>query len=45
MRLLGEKKPLIFDAPEDRLSEFQRCFKKDLAELDREFLRYASSIR
>ena len=45
MRLLSQKKPLIFSSPEERLAEFRQCFEKDLADLDNEFLRYAASIR
>lgn len=45
MRLLAEKKPLLYDSPEQRLADFRRCFDKELAELDSEFLRYAASIR
>jgi hypothetical protein len=45
MRLLAAKKPLLFDSPEERLADFHRCFRKGLAELDPEFLRYTTSIR
>lgn len=45
LRLQAEKKPLLYDSPEDRLTEFQKSFDKELGELDTEFLRYAGSLR
>lgn len=45
LRLLAEKKPLLFDTPEERLAEFQRCFGKSLGELDKELLRYGATLR
>ncbi len=45
MKGLSEKKPLRYDEPEDRLSQFKEAFGDDLAKLDTEFLRYIRSVR
>jgi hypothetical protein len=45
MRALSSKKPLLYDTPEERLSEFRRHFGKELAEIDSEFLRYVGTLR
>jgi hypothetical protein len=44
VKKISEKKPLLPDAPEDRLKEFQQVFG-DLGDLDREFLRYMQRVR
>ena len=41
---LAEKKPLVWDEPEERLAAFRAAFG-DLETLDREFLRYVSRLR
>jgi hypothetical protein len=45
LKILAEKKPLIFDTPETRLAEFTRAFGGDLPQLDADFLRYMKSLR
>lgn len=42
---LGAKPLLIYDTPEERVSEFQQAFGEDLAALDAEFLRYVAGLR
>ncbi len=45
LQMLSEKKPLLWDTPEDRLREFQQAFGDDLGELDDAFLRYMQRVR
>jgi hypothetical protein len=40
MQTLAQKKPFLWDKPEERLSEFRHAFGDDLAALDAEFLRF-----
>jgi hypothetical protein len=40
MQTLAQKKPFLWDKPEERLEEFRRAFGDDIAALDAEFLRY-----
>jgi len=42
---LSAKPLLIYSTTEERLSEFQQAFGEDLATLDAEFLRYATTLR
>jgi hypothetical protein len=42
---LSQKKPLIWNKPEERLKEFQAVFGEDLNQLDQEFLRYFVRVR
>ncbi|MCH8830796.1 MAG: DUF1570 domain-containing protein [Planctomycetes bacterium] len=42
---IAAKPRLIWDTPQQRLQEFRQAFGKDLAKLDREFLRYMSRRR
>ena len=42
---LSEKKPLMWNKPEERLAEFQAVFGEDLKTLDQEFLRYFARLR
>ncbi len=44
LRLLSEKKPLMWDAPQTRRRDFERIFG-DLDELNVEFLRYMGRVR
>jgi len=44
LKMLSEKKPLLYDGPETRLEEFKRVFG-DLESLDAEFLRYMRRVR
>jgi hypothetical protein len=45
LRRLSEKPPLVWDTPEERLAEFREALGADLAELDRDFLRYMKRLR
>ena len=42
---LAQKKPLIWNNPEERLAEFRAIFGEDLNKLDQEFLRYVARLR
>jgi hypothetical protein len=42
---LSKKKPLIWDDPQTRLSEFKAAFGENLEALDAEFLRFMSKVR
>lgn len=42
---LAKKRPLRYDEPEDRLTQFRAAFGDDLKKLDHEFLRYMRSVR
>lgn len=44
IKLMSEKKPLIWDDPETRLREFQKAFG-DLRQLDAEFVKQMSKVR
>jgi hypothetical protein len=44
IRLLSEKKPMIYDSPEERLQLFCQVFGADLDALDKQFLRSMRSI-
>ncbi len=44
LRLLSEKKPLIWDTPEERRQEFESVFG-DLDKLNTEFMRYMGKVR
>ncbi len=43
--MLAEKKPLMWNTPEERLEEFKRFFGNDLDQLDADFLRYMRKVR
>ena len=43
-QLLSEKKPMIYDSPDDRIQLFRQVFGADLDALDKQFLRYMRSI-
>ncbi len=45
LRLLSRKKPLLWDDPATRLSEFKQAFGNDLQRLDAEFVRYMRRLR
>ncbi len=45
LKTLSEKKPLIWNTPEDRVKEFQAAFGEDLGKLDQEFTRYFARLR
>ena len=45
LQMLSEKKPLLWDTPEDRLREFQQAFGDNLGELDDALLRYMQRVR
>lgn len=45
LRRLSEKKPLLFDSPEERLAEVREVFGKELRDLDTEFLRFILTLR
>lgn len=42
---VSQKKPLIWNTPEERLAEFRAAFGENLEELDQEFLRYFARLR
>jgi hypothetical protein len=44
MHVLSEKTPLVYDTPQERLAEFRQAFG-ELAELDKDFLRYIRNVR
>ncbi len=45
LSMLSKKKPLFWDEPETRLSEFKAAFGEDLGALDAEFLRFMAKVR
>lgn len=45
LRRLAAKKPLIFDSQEERLTAVRDAFRKELQELDQEFVRFTASLR
>jgi hypothetical protein len=45
LQTLAAKQPLVWDTPEERLTEFRRAFGDDLQALDREFVRYTTKLR
>ncbi len=45
LRMLSEKKPLLWDDPQTRLAEFKAAFGDDLREFDADFLRYVEKMR
>ena len=45
LKVLAQKKPLIWDTPEDRLEQFKKAFGSDLAKFDKDWLRYVQKIR
>jgi hypothetical protein len=45
LKMLAEKKPLLWDEPEARMREFQAAFGDDLGRLDADFLRQVQKIR
>lgn len=45
LSMLSKKKPLFWDDPEARLSEFKAAFGEDLGALDAEFLRFMAKVR
>lgn len=45
MKLLSEKRPVRYDNPEDRLTQFRDAFSADLPEIDQQFLRYMRTVR
>ena len=44
LRHLSKKPLLIYDSPDQRLSEFQQFFEQELEDLDREFVQYVRSL-
>lgn len=44
LKLIADRKPLIWDSPEERLKAFQSVFGADLALLDQQFLKYMRQI-
>lgn len=44
LRLVADRKPLIWSTPEDRLKDFQSIFGDDLERLNQQFLRYMRQI-
>jgi len=45
LEVLSEKRPLRYDAPEDRLAQFKEAFGEDLEKLNTEFIRYLRTVR
>ncbi len=45
LKMLSQKKPLVWDEPEKRIRELKAAFGEDLQRLDTEFLRYMSQVR
>jgi hypothetical protein len=45
LRVLGEKEPLLYDRPEDRLVQFKQVFGEDLGEFDAAFTKYVQQLR
>jgi len=45
LQALSEKKQLLWDDPETRLSEFQKAFGENLGQFDAEFLRQMQKVR
>jgi hypothetical protein len=45
LKMLSEKKQLLWDKPETRLQEFKRFFGDDLGQLDAEFIRAMNKLR
>ncbi len=44
LKQLAKKQPMIWDEPENRLTEFQSAFGSDLKVLDAEFLRFMKAL-
>ncbi len=44
LRGLSQKRPMIYDAPEERLAMFREAFGEDLRHLDSQFLRYMMRV-
>ncbi len=40
LKQLAEKKPLMYDSPQQRVDQFEACFGADWQRLDHEFLKY-----
>jgi hypothetical protein len=45
LKMLSEKKPLLWDEPENRIQQFKAAFGENLQALDTEFLRYMAKVR
>jgi len=45
LKSLSQKKPLLYDDPQERIEQFKRFFGEDLEQLNAEFLRYLRSVR
>lgn len=44
LQALADRKPLLFDTPEERLAEFTRAFGDDLPALDQDFQRFMQTM-
>ena len=42
---MSQKKPLVYDTPEDRLNDFKQFLGDDLDALEQEFLEYIENVR
>ncbi len=45
LRMLSEKPQLVWDTPEDRISDFQKAFGENLGQIDADFLRYIQRLK
>lgn len=45
LQMLAEKKPLVWDEPQERLKEFQEAFGDNLGQLDADFMRQMQKVR
>ena len=45
LKTLSEKRPLLYDEPQERLRQFEQSFGGDLAQLDAEFVKYLRTAR
>jgi hypothetical protein len=43
--MLADKRPLLWDDPQERLKEFQTAFGDNLGQLDADFLRQMQKVR
>ena len=45
LKFMSQKKPLVYDTPEDRLNDFKQFLGDDLDTLEQEFLEYIENVR
>ena len=45
LKFMSQKKPLVYDTPEDRLNDFKQFLGDDLDALEQEFLEYIENVR